>query len=255
METISFIAIEERGEDILNPKSYFYKAYSSGLNKKDLTLDDFPPHWVAEYENHLLHTKLVQALRDPSVKIYVKLNHGARAGSIALLTNRHQVLMDNYGGFDYKGYAELLWDSGKKWKFKTCRSVNNLKGGELYHDFLIGYEGPTVEKFTKSTKEAQPLPVLIDCNGRRLEIGDWVMESQFKLGKITRISQAGTFWIQFTKTKSGPPVYLNTPVQYGRNPSEVMKIDPPEGFDAIAMFMDNDLSTIDIIPSFQYHTV
>lgn len=78
------------------------------------------------------------------------------------------------------------------------------------------------------------------------------MDNQFRVGQVKRISAAGTLWIDMLQQKVANYTVKAHTQQFGRNTSELLRIDLPEGFEATAIIMDKDVTSLDIIPTFQY---
>ncbi len=135
--------------------------------------------------------------------------------------------------------------------FKVRRNIEDVDPADQ-HTLLVGYEGPTVFCFEKKPRVKEDAPELHDNYGRVIEVGDWVMNDKFRIGKVTRISSKGTLWIEMLSMKSGRYQNESKLQQFGRSSIELLRVDLPEGFEVTATIMDKDVTGLDIVPTFTY---
>jgi hypothetical protein len=235
------------GANIMDPGNLTYLHMLKQLGRPPV-LADFS-HWHQnEYACFVASAKLLMILMDESIDLHIRFNNGARKGSIAKMVTRPS--MGKYG-IQPQTLIEVEWDNGKKWSFDFTRAVYH-SGNDRHHELIVGYDGPTVYCFEKKPKVVEPTPVLLDNYGRQIELGHWVMDGQFKIGKVARISPKGTLWIDMLEQNSGKYKMKASQQQFGRSTTELLRIDLPEGFEVTATILDKDVTGLDIIPTFTY---
>lgn len=243
--------LTKSGSDILDPDNYTFKKLKERLGR-DPVLSDFDGYYQQQYAHFLKLDELLRLFESGRTDLHIKLNNGARRGSIAKITSPPKVARSSYGAhIDYGSPITVAWDNGKTWTFAFYTNVMNCPEGQ-HHSILINYTEPTVYCFEKNNRPALPITVLKDNYGRILEVGHWVMDATFKIGRISRISPKGTIWIDVLQQRAGKYIRKSSTVQFGKPPSELLRIDLPEGFEVTATIMDKDITGLDIIPTFTY---
>lgn len=252
MREYNFSLFTKCGNNILNPDNWVNKSYKTKLGRAP-SLNDFDAHNVRQHEQFLRNEEFMAIVRDPSRTLYVKFVNGARKGSIAKIIEMPVIVSSAFGGYKaaHDSDMKVQWDCGKEWSFKLQRNVEATEFKDQ-HLLLVDYEGPTEYVFEKKPRPKLEAPVLYDNYGKVIEVGDWVMDSSFKIGKVSRISSAGTLWIDMLSMKSGKYANEVTTQQFGRNTSELLKMELPEGFEMTAVLMDKDVNCLDIVPTFTY---
>lgn len=254
MQRYSFGRFRNRGTNILNQEHYIYKGLKDRIGRKPV-LADFQAYHQDEYARYLEYVEVLDILLDPANELYVQLNNGARKGSIARVTKLPVTASSSSSSgmqLHYDCEMELTWDDGKTWSFKMRRNFDNANTDADQHALLVGYEGPTIMAFEKKPRPKLDAPELLDNYGRVIEVGHWVMNDQFRIGKVTRISAAGTLWIDMLSMKSGKYENKVANEQFGRSSTELLRVDLPEGFEVTAVLMDKDVTGLDIVPTFTY---
>lgn len=256
----SFSILTNRGSNIMDPDNYSYKALISA-GKKSPSITDFHHHDQRSY-NQFLDLKMLKALLvDPANTVHIQFNHGARKGSIARLLNPTELFGPdgnssyNRGCVQVKHGSELKvqWDDGKTWSCKLNPSIDTRKiTKDEFHMFLINYEGPTVREFEKKARVKLPPAQNPDAYGRIIEVGHWVMDNRFRIGRVKRISEKGTMWIKFVAQNLGDFKSKPYEEQFGRSSTEVLILELPEGFEVTSTIMDNDVTDFEIVPTFRF---
>lgn len=178
-------------------------------------------------------------LQDGRAK-YIKINHGARKGTIAVVEDFDRV---DYKGFMYAGKTDritLTFDNGKSVKMKFVSLFINLKDDQCA-ELLPNYFGKTVDMFTKTKREAEVPLDIFDAFGKKLEVGDWVMSSRFDIGKIKRVSAKGTMWINFIGQDGRGNAALDVRCS---DPDTFAKIIVPDEFDSVSQIVDYELGNM-----------
>lgn len=253
MREFSFHLFTKRGANHFDPKSRVYQHYRDKL-RREPQLSDLSQWHLTEMTDYAKYAEFITALQSGE-DLYVMFNSGARKGSIAKIISGPKIVTSQYSdGWRLEGNSEVVveWANGKTHSFNAGRNAFYSKDGE-YHSILADYDGDPVYNFEKKARVAQPIPVLKDNYGRVVEVGHWVMDKDFKIGKVSRISPAGTLWIDMLEQTAGRygKVKAHTQ-QFGRHTSELLRVDLPEGFEVTATIMDKDITGLDIIPTFTY---
>lgn len=260
---VSLKLFDERGLNILSPEYYSYRTIKEKKGRLPV-LEDFSSYDCEAYQIFLNKVELCKKLSEPGASVYIRFNHGARAGSIAKVLNPQDIFKQtasqytNLHGprYDFDAKVEVQWDDGKKWSFKFDRHIDSkvvADNGGKHHDFLFDYDGPTTRAFEKKARVELPPAVVHDAYGRVIKVGDWVMDKMFRIGQIQRISGKGTMWIKFLQQSLGRNYKTKAYVeQFGRSSSEVVILEVPEGFETTAVIMDNDISDFVITPTFRF---
>lgn len=168
---------------------------------------------------------------------YVKINHGARKGTIAKVEDFDRV---NYESFMHAGKTDritLTFDDGKSVKMKFVSLFINLKDDECA-ELLPNYVGKTVDVFTKTKREAEVPLDIFDAFGKKLEVGDWVMSSRFDIGKIKRVSAKGTMWINFIGQEGRGNAALDVRCS---DPDTFAKLIVPDEFESVSQIVDYEM--------------
>lgn len=258
----SLEVMTHRGTDLTDPAGWTYKKLVEQLKRRPIPTD-FSTNDQREYARFLAATELKQIILDPNNTVHIRFNHGARAGSIAKVTNQGEFYgdqKDKWTGknitYRYGSKINVAWDDGKTWTFDLSRNVNSdlvKKSGGKHHDLLINYKGPTKKQFEKKPREVLPPAVNPDAYGRIIEVGHWVMDNRFRIGRVQRISDKGTMWIKFVAQNLGPNQKSKPYVeQFGRSSLEVLILELPEGFEVTSTIMDNDVTDFEIVPTFRF---
>ena len=239
------------GANIMDPFNSINNHMAKKLGRPPV-LADFSMWHQDEYARFVASAKLLMILMDESTELYVRFNNGARKGSIAKMVSRPKIgKPPHQSGIHSQSAIDVEWDNGKKWSFDFTRAVYH-SGNNDHHDVLVGYTGPTVYCFEKKPRVVEPTPILLDNYGRQIELGHWVMDEKFKIGKVVRISPKGTLWIDMLEQISGKYKMKASQQQFGRSTTELLRIDLPEGFEVTATILDKDVTGLNIIPTFTY---
>lgn len=253
MREFSFELFTQRGANHLNPSSHTFQHYKMKLGR-DPRLSDYSQWHIDEIGRYQKYSEFI-AIIQSGADLYVMFNSGARKGSIARIIDGPLITRSQYSdGWRLEGNSMVTveWANGKTHSFNAGRNAFYSKAGE-YHSILAEYDGDPVYNFEKKAREIKPIPVLRDNYGRVIEVGHWVMDDKFKIGKVSRISSAGTLWIDMLEQKAGRyGISKACTEQFGRSTNELLRIDLPEGFEVTATIMDKDVTGLDIIPTFTY---
>lgn len=243
--------LTNRGTNIMDPDYYGYKGLKGRLGRNPV-LSDFDAYAQRSYGQYLRTAEIYTLFESKRTDLYLKLNNGARRGSIARIVDFPSVSHSSYNSnISHGAEMTLEWDDGRKWTFAFYTNLANTHK-DYHHILMVGYAGPTVYCFEKNKKVALPIPELKDNYGRPLEVGHWVMDATFKIGRISRISPKGTVWIDMLQQRAGKYIRNSSTIQFGKSTSELLRIDLPEGFEVTATIMDKDVTGLDIIPTFSY---
>lgn len=249
-------SLGNRGVNQMEPNNHTYKNLQRTLGRKP-TYSDLPPYAKGLQDSFDNYNQMTDLLRNDHMELYIKLNSGARAGSIAKVTKRpafNSHSWNNVPILEGGASMELTWDDGKVWSFKIWRNLSEVM--EENHTIMVGYEGPTSYIFTKGARPVADIPTMYDAYGNEIGANSWVMDERFRVGKIVRVSSAGTMWVDFIGQKIRNSLGQDSVTKPSRSRcgsnSIFLKVDPPEEFEAFAMIMDRDVSCIDIIPTFNY---
>jgi hypothetical protein len=253
MESVSLQILTQNGTNHLSESSFSYRQYVSHHGRPP-TFADLPSHQQNDYNDMLRYNEFIDQLKSRN-DLYIVLNSSARKGSIARIVDISGMVIDYQHriiiGFDSE--MTIAWDDGKVSSFKINSHLDNAYRDKSYHEVLFGYRGPTVYKFTKTKRVAEPIPVQYDRYGNELSVGTWIMDQSFHIGKITRISPKGTLWIDYVAQKLGPNYQRKVVTErFGRNTYELLKLELPEGFEVFSTIMDRDVTNMNIIPTFRY---
>ena len=262
VKEISLEVMTQRGNDLTDPSGWSYRKIFEQKKRKPV-LSDFSQYDQDEYARFCAAKSLKETILDPSNVVYIRFNHGARAGSIAKVVNPEAFYGDqkdkwtgNSVTFKYGAKIQVAWDDGKVWVFDLTRNVDKdviKKAGGKHHDLLFNYEGPTVREFEKKARVKLPPAQNPDAYGRIIEVGHWVMDNRFRIGQVRRISDKGTMWIKFVAQNLGPNQKSKTyEEQFGRSSVEVLILELPEGFETTSAIMDNDVTDFEIVPTFRF---
>ena len=259
----SLDVLERSGNNAMNPQDYSFKQFKD-KHGRDPKLTELSSYQLEQHQVYLNFVELATILMDPATVVYIRLNHGARQGSIARVVNATSMITKRTSGYVYNGCqfqiasnlkVELEWDDKKTWKFDLDRSMDSrhLPKGAKRHDLLIDYVGPTVREFEKKERVILPPAENPDAYGRIIKVDDWVMDQRFRIGRVTRISDKGTMWIKFISQNLGQRHATKTYVeQFGRSSTEILILELPEGFETTALIMDNDVRDFEITPTFRF---
>lgn len=261
VKEISLEVMTQRGTDIFDPGYWTYRNLLDKLKRKPV-LADFPTHDQERYAEFEAAVALKAMVLDPRNSFHIRFNHGARAGSIAKIVKPADMYgdqKDKWTGknitFKYGAKILVEWDDGKTWVFDLARNVDKdviKKSGGKHHDLLINYTGPTTKQFEKKARVVLPPAQNPDAYGRIIEIGHWVMDNRFRIGRVQRISEKGTMWIKFVAQAMGTWQSKTYVEQFGRSSSEVLILELPEGFEVTSTIMDNDVTDFEIVPTFRF---
>jgi hypothetical protein len=251
--------LTKTGSNILDPDYFGYKSLERKLGRAPI-LTDFDRFSLNSYAEYQAMNELKAILTDPTNTIHIRFNHGARAGSIARVSNPADIFRSDTTGYrgsvmlDWDCKLEVVWDDKKTWKFKFTRHIDAKVVGEgKHHDFLINYAGPSVKSFEKKERVELPPAYVEDAYGREIRVGTWVLDNRFKLGRIERISHAGTLWIDFLQQSLGSKYAVKGHVQqFGRSSRELLVMELPDGFETTAIIMDKDIRDFVITPTFRF---
>lgn len=247
MESHSFSVFKHHGENIMNPNEHAYKWLANKLGRWP-TLEEFPDFQQHKYriwnEQQLIRTLAKQGLTF-SQDLYVRINHGSRAGSIAKAINLDVMFIYDrqYQNIHHSNRVTLEFDCGKQFEIKGTSFFEKLEDNECA-DLLVGYTGKTVNKFTKKPRVEEPPAEIFDAHGCQLNIGDWVMNNKFRPGKIIRISAKGSMWINYLALGIDRYWAKQAAINVREGiPNDFLKIKTPEEMDTMAQIMDYDLTS------------
>lgn len=183
---------------------------------------------------------MTKLLYNDSIVKYIRINHGARKGSIARVYDFKQVKISTYMSSHSPDRITLTFDDGKTVKMKFVSLFNDLKDGECA-ELLLNYTGRTADLFTKNKREAEVPLDIFDAFGKKLEVGDWVMSSRFDIGKIKRVSAKGTMWINFIGQEGRGKAALDVRCS---DPDTFAKIIVPEEFESVSQIVDYEMGNM-----------
>lgn len=246
METYSFSAFKHHGENIMDPNGHTYK-WKANMIGKAPSLKDFASHQQLQYSRWIEQQTIKKLAKDVLTSeqdLYVRINHGSRAGSIAkAITLDAMFIYDRPHTHIHHGNRVVFeFDCGKHFEIKGVSLYDKLEDDQCA-ELLVGYTGKTINKFTKNPRVEEGPADIFDAHGCQLNVGDWVMNNKFRPGKIIRISAKGSMWINYLALGIDKYWAKNTAMNVREGiPSDFLKIKTPEEMDTMAQIMDYDLA-------------
>lgn len=157
----------------------------------------------------------VKRIIESGEPLYGAFKHGAKAGTIGLITGLSVTTSFNQIKFGY---------------FYTIK-VDGREPYAVWNDhvgILLGYKGPTVWKYTRAPRGANVVPI-IDKTGEEIEVGDLVFVAEgdrLYYGKVERRSPVGTVWIRQSTSNPAKRLGGATPIKCGPiRDNQIVKID------------------------------
>jgi len=176
-----------------------------------------PWSFYGSVSSHQSNHRALKRYLENGGKIFIKIEKGARAGTIGQLVITPEDL-DTYEQIK-TGYGETLRTNKQEWLIKFDDRDTMIKVGMKGNgrDFnwpgvlITDYDGPTVYAFNKAEPKAKPPgKVLYDHFGVQLEPGQLVLYPEGRqgtvhnrFGYIESISPAGTIKVESIKTRKG----------------------------------------------------